>query len=130
IMRQAKRQLESSVPFAMEPVVYDFAINERGTVAGLLEGGAALLPPEYYTLTVPALLRAEVRLLTPERRAELDRFSAACRTRPQFAGAIERLFDHLLPGAQEDSSGGQKRSLDAILEEHGFDRALHERIQA
>ena len=30
------------MPFAMEPVVYDFAINERGTQADLLRGDAAL----------------------------------------------------------------------------------------
>src|SRR5690606_26579031 len=33
IMQGTKRQLEDAVPFAMEPVVYDFAINERGTYA-------------------------------------------------------------------------------------------------
>ena len=32
IMSETKRRLESSVPFAMEPVVYDFAINEAGSV--------------------------------------------------------------------------------------------------
>jgi len=127
IMRAAKRELESSVPFAMEPVVYDFAINERGSSATLREGCDALLPPEYYTLTIPALLRAEARLLSPARRAELDRFSGACRTREQFAGAVERLFDHLLPGAAAGEDGGA--SLDVLLEEFGFDRAQHERIQ-
>jgi hypothetical protein len=127
VMRSAKRELETSAPFAMEPVVYDFALNERGSVAGLLEGDAALLPAQYYTLTVPALLRAEARLLSPLRRAELDRFSAACRTRPQFAGAVQQLFDRLLPrGANEDGGG---RSLDALLDEYGFDRAQHERIR-
>src|SRR5262249_25423875 len=49
VMRSAKRELETSVPFAMEPVIYDFAINERGSVAELLAGPGALLPPEYYT---------------------------------------------------------------------------------
>lgn len=129
IMRSAKRRLESSVPFAMEPVVYDFAINERGTVAQLLESGDALLPAEYYTLTVPALLRTEARLLSPVRRSELDRFTAACRTRPQFSGMVQQMFDHLMPRAQtEDSARG--RSLDTLLEDYGFDRVQHERIQA
>jgi hypothetical protein len=128
IMRSAKRQLESSVPFAMDPVVYDFAINERGSVARMLEGEEALLPSEYYTLTVPALLRGEARLLSPARRAELDRFSSACRVHPEFGGVVERLFEHLLPRGQggEDGLG---RSLDVLLEEYGFDRAQHERIQ-
>ena len=33
-----KAELSTSLPFAMEPVVYDFSINERGTFADLLEG--------------------------------------------------------------------------------------------
>ncbi len=127
IMRTAKRRLEGSAPDAMDPVIYDFAINERGTAAGLLEGGEAVLPVEYYTLTVPPLMRTEVRLLSPARRAELDRFSAACRTHPQFAGMVQRLFDHLLPRAHEEEGG---RGLDALLEEYGFDHVQHDRIQA
>ena len=43
----------SAVPFAMEPVVYDFAVNERGTWADLQRGDDALLPAGYYGLTVP-----------------------------------------------------------------------------
>jgi hypothetical protein len=129
VMRATKRELESSVPFAMDPVVYDFAINERGSVARLLERGDALLPAEYYTLIVPSLLRAEARLLSPARRAELDRFSAASRGNPQFAGVVQRLFDHLLPRGEAEE-GGAARSLDALLAEFGFDRAQHERIQA
>ncbi len=43
IMSQTKRELQHALPFAMEPVVYDFAINERGTWADLLarRGGIA-----------------------------------------------------------------------------------------
>ena len=36
-MSATKRELQHALPFAMEPVVYDFAINERGTFADLLE---------------------------------------------------------------------------------------------
>ena len=37
MMARTKRELEAALPFAMEPVVYDFAINERGTWAELLD---------------------------------------------------------------------------------------------
>ena len=37
LMARTKRELEAALPFAMEPVVYDFAINERGTWAELLD---------------------------------------------------------------------------------------------
>ena len=129
VMSETKRRLEGAVPFAMDPVVYDFAIDERGTQAELARGDSALLPQAYYTLAVPGLLRMESRLLSPARRAELDRFSAACRRTPAFAGAVQRLFEHLLPAAQEEDAA-HSQSLDALLERHGFDRDQHERIQA
>lgn len=129
IMRDTKRRLERAVPFAMEPVVYDFAINERGTHAELLAGSAALMPPGYYTLAVPALLRTETRLLPPARRAELDCFAAACRTAPQLSGMVQNLFDHLLPRAAHDPAD-QSQSLASLLDRHGFDRVQHEQIQA
>ena len=129
IMRETKRRLERAVPFAMDPVVYDFAINERGTHADLLTGDAALMPPNYYTLAVPALLRTETRLLPAARRAELDHFASACRRQPELSGMVQNLFDHLLPRGDSESAGASS-SLAALLDQHGFDRLQHEQIQA
>ena len=97
--------MEHCVPFAMEPVVYNFAINERGTHAALLSGEDALMPAGYYTLAVPPLLRTESRNLSAGRRAELERFTAACRTADDFSGMVHNLFDHLLPRAQAEETG-------------------------
>lgn len=36
IMLQTKREMETSLPFAMDPVVFDYSVNEHGTVAELL----------------------------------------------------------------------------------------------
>ena len=128
IMSATKRELEHALPFAMEPVVYDFAINEHGTFADLREGNAALMPPAYYTLLVPALLRQERHSLSALRRAELDRFGAACRTQPELRGVVQNLFDVMLPRGKVESADGQ--SLTALLQEHGFDRVQHEQIRA
>jgi hypothetical protein len=128
IMRETKQRLEHAVPFAMDPVVYNFAINERGTEACLLSGDDALLPAEYYTLAVPSLLRADSHLLSPGRRAELDRFSAACRAAPEFSGMVQQLFDHMLPRGQAFGAG-QQHNLERLLAERGFDAVYHERIQ-
>ena len=68
-MSDAKRELQTALPFAMEPVVYDFAINERGTWADCLAGADALLPQDYYALHVPRWLRADPQSLPPSRRA-------------------------------------------------------------
>jgi hypothetical protein len=128
MMRDTKRQLQNAVPFAMEPVVYDFAINDRGTTASIHRGDTAILPAEYYTLTVPALLRNEMRLLPPSRRAELNQLSQARRDVPEFTNMVEKLFEQMLPEAHKEADL-QSRNLGALLEHHGFDRAEHESIQ-
>ena len=128
IMSETRRQMERSVPFAMEPVVYDFAINEHGTQAALHSGSDTLMPAGYYTLHVPGLIRTEVSQLSPVRRAELERFTAACRSNVEYAGMIHTLFDHMLPAGQ-DNEEGQARPLRALLDHYGFDRLQHEQIQ-
>lgn len=127
IMSMTKRELSAALPFAMEPVVYDFAINERGTFADLLTGANGLMPAGYYTLVAPALLRQEWRTLSPLRRAELDLFGAACRTRPELRGMVQTLFDVMLPRGKHETTDGQ--SLADLLAQHGFDRAQHEQIR-
>ena len=128
IMSQTKRELESALPFAMEPVVYDFAINERGTWADLLSGSDALLPPPYYAMVVPQLLKLDLRSLPLLRRAELDKFAAASHSKPELAKVVRDVFDRLLPRLSRESAAG--RSLEAMLAENGFDRAEHEHIRA
>jgi hypothetical protein len=128
IMSQTKRELESALPFAMEPVVYDFALNERGTWADLLEGDDALLPPPYYAMVVPQLLKLDLRTLPRLRRAELDKFAAASHSKPELGAVVRDVFDRLLPRLQREST--TERSLEAMLTENGFDRAEHEHIRA
>jgi hypothetical protein len=127
IMMRTKRELQAALPFAMEPVVYDLRINERGTCADLLAGPDALMPRGYFALIAPQLIRAVRRTLSPIRRAELDKFAAACRTRPELREMVQVLFDHLLPRGAQESDGGQ--SLEELLNENGFDRELHDQIR-
>ncbi|HET6170807.1 MAG TPA: UTP--glucose-1-phosphate uridylyltransferase [Terracidiphilus sp.] len=128
IMSETKRSMEHSVPFAMEPVVYEFAINEQGSQAALHRGDDALMPGGYYTQQVPALVRTEMPRLSPVRRAELERFTAACRTNSDYAGMIQTLFDHMLPAAQ-DEQGTEARTLQALLDQYGFDRKQQEQVR-
>jgi galactokinase/mevalonate kinase-like predicted kinase len=128
IMVEAKRELQHALPFAMDPVVYDFALNEQGTRADLLAGGEGLMPPTYYTLVLPPLLRLERQALSPLRRAELDKFAAACRTRPELRGMVQTLFDVMLPRGKAENADGE--NLSALLAENGFDPNQHEQIRA
>jgi len=126
IMSELKHELETALPFAMEPVVYDFAINERGTWADLLAGADALLPSAYYSLHVPNWLRVDPQTLPPERRAEIGKFSTACHTRPELGGMMSSLFDRLLP--QPRTEREREQSLAELLAQNGFDRTQHEQI--
>jgi REP element-mobilizing transposase RayT len=126
MMSATKRELEHALPFAMEPVVYDFAINENGTFADLLTGVDALMPAGYYALTVPELIRQDRRALSPLRRTELDKFGAACRTKRELSGMVQTLFDAMFP-RQKASTGDE--SLGALLEANGFDAKQHEQIR-
>ena len=127
IMRATKHELAASLPFAMEPVVYDFRINENGTFADLLPGRTALLPKGYYLLRAPALLRQDPKSLPAQDRAELDKFAAACRTQPELRGVVQELFDALLPRGREERAGTQ--SLEDLLAENGFDPEVHAQIR-
>jgi UTP--glucose-1-phosphate uridylyltransferase len=127
IMLAAKRELQAALPFAMDPVVYDFAINEQGSVAALLADDDALLPAGYYQLVVPRCLRQEPRQLTPRERADLQQFTRAARARPEFGAVLPSLLDRMLPSAVAATDA---RRLDALLAANGFDRAQHEQIRA
>jgi len=127
IMSELKSELESALPFAMEPVVYDFAINERGTWADCRRGAEALLPRGYYAMHVPRWLRADALTLTAARRNELEKFGAACRTQTGLTGMAAELFDRLLPRLQTRATDAQ--SLGDLLDQSGFDRAQHEQIR-
>jgi hypothetical protein len=127
IMSKTKRELQHSLPFAMEPVVYDFAINENGTFADRLAGADALMPAGYYALTVPELIRQDRRQLSPQRRTELDKFGTACRTKPELSGMVQTLFDAMFPRGKSESSA--EESLTALMEANGFDAKQHEQIR-
>ncbi|MHB0956248.1 MAG: UTP--glucose-1-phosphate uridylyltransferase [Pirellulaceae bacterium] len=128
IMRVAKRRCEHGIPFAIDPVVYDFAINERGSAAELMAGDTAVMPRGYYSLTVPTLLRRDPRTISAYQRNELEHFSSACRGNPAFDGMLQQIFDRILPDRGNDTSHHQ--SLRQLLDCYGFDPVQHEQIKA
>jgi hypothetical protein len=129
ILALAKKELEHALPFAMDPVVYRFSLNEDGTCARLLQRENALMPPEYYPLIVPDVVRADPRSLPESRRVEVALFGRVAAHRSGFRSTIEPLLRNLLPGENCKSDEGGE-SLDALLERYGFDREAHERIRA
>ncbi len=127
-MSAAKRELQNALPFAIEPVVYDFSINGRGTVAELAEGDDAFMPPDYYALVAPEWLRRTFGELPPACRAEIGRFAGSCRTHPRLAGSVEMLLGRLFPRLAGEEL--HQVELQTLLEENGFDPELHEQIRS
>ncbi|MFA5264825.1 MAG: UTP--glucose-1-phosphate uridylyltransferase, partial [Opitutaceae bacterium] len=127
IMRRTKASLEHALPFAMDPVVYDFELNERGSIAALRTGAEAMLSPEYYLFMVPRWLRQDPRQLSRAVRLEMDRFSSRQLfdlERPLTAALVQRIF----PAPSTDKASSRD-SLTDLLRETGFDPFQHERIR-
>ncbi len=128
-MSATRKELQHSLPFAMEPVVYDFAINEHGTFGNLLQRDEALMPAAYYAVQTPRWLRQDPGELTPLRRVELEQFGAACRSRPDLSGMVMTIF-RSAPAPADTRKTRTSASLAERLEANGFDREQHEHIRA
>ncbi len=125
---ETKAALEDSLPFAMEPVVYDFRINERGTVAELIKDRILPMPHVYYEMMLPNWLRTAARELSPQVRKELENLSHGI-AHHQLADEEQRsLFSRLLPQPAKQIT--TDLSLQEFLERYGFDRQQHESIRS
>lgn len=127
-MTRVKRSLQHALPFAMDPVVYDFRVNGHGTRATLFSGDDALLPVPYYAQVLPDWVRADPREHTPERRAELACLAKTSQTHPAFAELAPRVFSQLLPGPETETHDNAQ-SLAALLENIGFDPRQQEDVR-
>jgi hypothetical protein len=126
IMSSEKKRFEHGIPFAMEPVVYDFLINEKGSAAELLTGINTLMPQMYYALTVPSLLRKDPRSISTSQRLEIEHVSSVSRTIPALSGMLQQIIDRILPEGSVQTT--QQQSLDELLGKYGFDRVQHDQI--
>lgn len=120
-----KREMQSRLPFAMDPVVYDFAINDRGSWSEILEGESASMPDGYYAIIAPKLIRKDIRELSEQSQRELMRLNRSCR---EGDGRARWLLDRILPQVQTDNDSNTQ--LIDRLKVNGFDRAQHEQIRA
>ncbi len=97
IMKRAKSSLDDALPFAMEPVVYDFRINTHGTLATLDSGAHAMMPPAYYTLQVPRMIAAGAATVPYHRRADVDHFANRCPETGELLRVFRTTINHLFP---------------------------------
>jgi hypothetical protein len=127
IMRRRKDELASSIPFAMDPVVYRFSVNQVGTHAELRQGDEAILSPGYYLLHLPHWLREGSRTFSEMRHREIDGFARRDLAGGSSVNLGRKLITRLLPATQ---AARDAESLDALLERLGFDPESHEQVRA
>ena len=137
ILLRLKKAYEKALPFAMDPVIYDFRINPRGSY-GIRAGGAAGSVPEageasagnaflrdYFRFQLPLLLQKAPSARSGQEHADLNRVhDLAGDHAGDFLGSLlpERSHPEANPERPE-------RSLEDLLAEHGFDPLQHEQIR-
>ncbi len=132
IMKTTKSELEDALPFAMDPVVYNFRINQVGTVARMLKGEDAIMPARYHAVQIPELVKHKADAIPYLRRAELDHFTAKCDKAEDTFTILRTLVGHLFkvsdPATQHERIGWDAES-EKIKKENGFDAIQHEQMR-
>ncbi len=130
IMVETKQKMQKRLPFAMDPVVYEFEINDRGTWGTFADDDANRMPDEYYAMMVPAWLKMPSQDLPHTARYEMEQLGSAYRNREEGADAnsFQKLIEGILPGRK--ASLTKSETLDELLKRLGFDEEQHESIQA
>ncbi len=132
ILKREKERLDDALPFAMEPVVYDFLINASGTAAEFLDGPDAMMPPRYYTLQVPKMIAEPDRAVDSVRKADVDHFANGSRDQVELLRVFRTMVNNLFPVAR---SAGIRRpcAVDeesaAIRRDNGFDPVQHKQLR-
>ncbi len=132
IMKHSKSELDDALPFAMEPVVYDFRINAHGTFAALDTGTQAMMPPPYYTIQVPRMIAAGTGDLPYHRRADVDHFANRCPDTDQLLRVFRTTINHLFPvtrSADDVSRAEWDAEAARIRRDNGFDAVQHEQLR-
>ncbi len=125
-MLRSKEELKQALPFAIDPVVYDFSINHQGTNASLATGPAAMLGSPYYQFMLPLLIRKDPKSLSRLQTLELQQFGEMSRTNAEFDSLMPVVFSRLFPETTEQAA---QSNLHTLLEENGFDAVQHEQIR-
>lgn len=132
IMAETKAALDDALPFAMEPVVYDFRINPRGSTAELLSGDSAMMPPRYYTIQVPRMIAAGGAALDPLRKADVDHFANQCGDTGELLRVFRTMVNNLFRvtrAASDTAASTWDQAAEAIRRENGFDSVQHSQLR-
>lgn len=126
-MKETKREFDVRLPFAMDPVVYDFEINDQGSWGELAGIDSARMPHEYYSLMIPSWLKASPQRLSALSRYEMELLGSEFRNQGH-SEAFQKLVEGILPGRKSEHD--KTESLNELLNRFGFDREQHEQVRS
>lgn len=132
ILRETKNEMSSYLPFAMEPVVYNFAINQNGSFASLLRGDEALMPAAYYSFHIPKLVRGDISAFPEIRKVEIDRITEKSSSNDQAFPMLRSIVTNLFQFSSDVESKDKQRNnneTENIKKANGFDYIQHEQIR-
>lgn len=132
ILLETKQEFKTSMPFAMDPVVYNFAINRNGTFSALKKGNEALMPSQYYELHAANMVEHQLLTLNDLRRAEIDYYATNTtdgeKTRKlllTLMGSVFKVSDVSIRSYTPEEDTAVKR----IKDSNGFDYSQHEALR-
>ncbi len=128
LIRTAKAELDDALPFAMEPVVYDFLINPRGTWAEMATGPMAIMPESYLRLIVSKLQPGAGAAWNATRRAEMFQFATCVTGEPGQIDVLKTLVGQMFPldrGTVRPNAAEWELESRKIREAYGFDPIQH-----
>lgn len=139
-MQERKNFYSHALPFAMDPVVFDFRINYEGVMAGLRQGTDALLPDQYYSEGMQNARASgdeqwirnhanELELLSDVKGASDGKDASREKLRTLAQRALKEMSDRK---ESEDpaQSPWNENEAERIKKENGFDVQAHERMKA
>ncbi|NLT49914.1 MAG: UTP--glucose-1-phosphate uridylyltransferase, partial [Ignavibacteria bacterium] len=132
LLTDTKQEMAEYLPFAMNPVVYNFKINHNGSVSKLLQGDEALMPRSYYSLIVPLLVRKDAGALPDIRKIEIDKVTSFSSENndafPMLRSIVGNLFK-FSSKVESDDKYLQSAETEKIKRANGFDYIQHEQIR-
>jgi len=140
IMLELKNLYSRSLPFVMDPVVYDFKLNYEGVIADFKAGSNALMPKSYYS---DALLNAhasgdkvwidehkpELKLLVQSKAGNNSRKVSLLDTGTLIDSLFPKLSNKKTGMKNATSSRWDEAEADRIKQQNGFDQTAHDKMK-
>jgi galactokinase/mevalonate kinase-like predicted kinase len=132
ILTRVKSSLDDALPFAMDPVVYDFRINPHGSFAALETDAQAMMPARYYTLQVRRMIAEGTAVVDSHRKADIDHFANNHQNASELLGVFRTMINNLFPVARSAGDSAREawdRDSEVIRRENGFDPVQHAQLR-